>query len=283
MSRKAICAVLALVLLLGVMPARTLAWITEDSFTPCTRVRGVVTDSQVELHRVVRGETLWTIARNHGVDVGTLMAMNNLTGREVLLEGQLLEVPYRHSRVHKVRAGETLWEIARMYDVSVSDLASANDIRKPELLKIGCVLHIPSSASGPLPRGNQSSRGWITAPLKWPLVGTITSRFGWRRSGFHHGVDIAASLGSPIRAAASGTVVFTGYKPVYGRTVIIRHANGKRTLYGHAQKIKVKNGQKISRGQVIATVGNSGRSTGPHLHFEVHQNDKPQNPLNYLR
>ena len=95
-------------------------------------------------------------------------------------------------------------------------------------------------------------------------------------------MDIAARQGTQIRAAASGKVTFAGYKPVYGRTVILEHPDGKKTLYAHAATIKVKKGEEVKRGKTVATVGSSGRSTGPHLHFEVYVNGKTQNPMKYL-
>ena len=89
-------------------------------------------------------------------------------------------------------------------------------------------------------------------------------------------------MGSPIKAAAAGKVIFAGWKSVYGRTVIIKHPDGKQTLYAHTQKILVKDQQMVKKGQKIATVGVSGNTTGPHLHFEVRIGDKVYDPLRYL-
>ncbi len=126
-------------------------------------------------------------------------------------------------------------------------------------------------------------------PSGWPVQGHITSRFGYRSSPvgagveFHAGVDIATRRGSPIVATADGQVVFSGWMGRYGNTVIIDHGHGYRTLYGHNDKNAVAVGERVTRGQIIAYVGSTGRSTGPHVHYEVHQAGKQINPLPYLK
>ncbi|NLM58828.1 MAG: M23 family metallopeptidase [Clostridium sp.] len=125
-------------------------------------------------------------------------------------------------------------------------------------------------------------------PTLWPTAGEISSEFGTRSDPFnytekqHSGLDIAADYGSNIKASASGKVIFSGYYGNYGNCVIISHGYGLTTLYGHCSQLSVKEGQSVKKGDVIAKVGSSGRSTGPHLHFEVRINDVPTNPLEYL-
>jgi murein DD-endopeptidase MepM/ murein hydrolase activator NlpD len=117
----------------------------------------------------------------------------------------------------------------------------------------------------------------------------ITSRFGWRihpikgDRRFHTGIDFGAAMGTPIYAIAPGRVEFAGERGGYGNAVIVNHGGGKSTLYGHASKLYVKEGQQVTRGQIIAAVGSTGMSTAPHLHFEVRVNDKPINPRPYLQ
>ena len=118
-----------------------------------------------------------------------------------------------------------------------------------------------------------------------PISGTISSRFGVRsniRVSSHTGLDIAASSGTPISAAASGTVTFSGYKGSYGYMIVITHGNGVQTYYGHCSKLYVSSGTQVSQGQVIAAVGSTGNSTGPHLHLEVRVNGIAYNPQNYV-
>ena len=118
-----------------------------------------------------------------------------------------------------------------------------------------------------------------------PVNGIITSRFGESsriRSSRHTGLDIANSTGTPIKAAASGTVTFAGRKGSYGNLLIISHGNGVQTYYGHCNSLKASVGQQVSQGQVIATMGNTGNSTGPHLHLEVRKDGVAYNPQNYV-
>lgn len=118
-----------------------------------------------------------------------------------------------------------------------------------------------------------------------PMSGTITSRFGAvssRRVSKHTGLDIAAATGTKIKACAGGTVTFSGYKGSYGYMVVVNHGNGVETYYGHCSKLYVKAGQQVNQGDVIAAVGNTGNSTGPHLHLEIRLNGVAYNPQNYL-
>lgn len=121
-----------------------------------------------------------------------------------------------------------------------------------------------------------------------PVTGHITSSFGWRSDPmhggrrFHSGVDIGASHGSPIYATQAGQVVYSGRYKGYGNVVVVYHGSRLFTLYGHTARNYVKKGDNVRRGQVIAAVGSTGRSTGPHLHFEVHQNKQYVDPLRYL-
>ena len=124
--------------------------------------------------------------------------------------------------------------------------------------------------------------------LIYPNEGRITSSFGWRyhpilkSKRLHSGVDFGGSYGSTIRAADKGRVIFAGWYGGYGNAIVIDHGKGITTLYGHASKLYVKEGVKVERGRAIAAVGSTGLSTGPHLHFEVRENGKPVNPMNYL-
>jgi murein DD-endopeptidase MepM/ murein hydrolase activator NlpD len=125
-------------------------------------------------------------------------------------------------------------------------------------------------------------------PVLWPTEGYVSSRFGPRASPFtgqpqrHTGIDLAAPPGTPIRAPADGVVTFAGTLPGYGRAIVLTHGFGFKTFYGHNQQNTVQKGQQVKRGQVIGTVGNSGYSTGAHLHYEVLLNDTPVDPLKYI-
>jgi murein DD-endopeptidase MepM/ murein hydrolase activator NlpD len=127
------------------------------------------------------------------------------------------------------------------------------------------------------------------SPSLWPVVGKLESGFGGRRNPFggsgyefHSGQDIEAALGAPVIAGASGTVSFVGWQNGYGQLVVIDHGGGLTTRYGHLSHIDTELGRIVSRGDLIGKVGSTGRSTGPHLHYEVRINDEPVNPLQYL-
>ncbi len=129
---------------------------------------------------------------------------------------------------------------------------------------------------------------WASTPSLWPVKGWVTSDFGSRSSPwtgepkFHEGLDIAAPIGSPIYAPADGYASFTGYKGGYGNALILDHGYGLSTLYGHTSSVLVKEGEKVKRGQLVALVGSTGSSTGPHLHYEVHVDGVPTDPLKYI-
>ena len=139
---------------------------------------------------------------------------------------------------------------------------------------------------------NATTADWIkanSAPNLWPVEGQVTASFGERidpfngEGAFHSGVDIGGSYGAPVVAPADGIVTFSDLLGGYGRAIMIDHGNGISTRYGHLSGFAVTAGQSVHRGDVIGYVGTSGRSTGPHLHYEVRINDTPVNPYKYLR
>ncbi|HBF39575.1 MAG TPA: peptidase M23 [Firmicutes bacterium] len=133
---------------------------------------------------------------------------------------------------------------------------------------------------------NQTTLG--TGKYIWPVKGEIVQGFGWRmhpilrKREFHTGLDIAVEYGRPIMAADSGIVIFAGYNGGYGKMLLIDHGSGFSTLYGHTSVLLVNKGQTVVKGQIVAKVGTTGLSTGPHLHFEIRKNGTPVNPNNYL-
>ncbi|MGK7346654.1 MAG: peptidoglycan DD-metalloendopeptidase family protein [Candidatus Nitrospinota bacterium M3_3B_026] len=195
-------------------------------------------------------------------------------------------------RYHVVRKGETLYRIARLHGVSVQDLISENEITDARDLKVGTRLKIPEPDEGAVaaaPPSRKTARTHVpsrrvSAKFIWPLKKfRVSSRFGVRHSSRHDGMDLAARKGTPILAAADGRVIFSGWGPSgYGRIVIIKHDSGAITVYAHNEKNLVSEGQRVSRGEKIATVGRSGRASGYHLHFELRISRKPVDPEKYL-
>ncbi len=181
---------------------------------------------------------------------------------------------------HVVRPGDTLWAIARQHDVAPAAVARANRLADPHRLRIGAWLVIPGATRS---RGDAvPGRRLRTSMMAWPSRGVVTSRFGFRGRRHHHGIDIAAPVGAPITAARDGIVRFAGWRGGYGRLVILDHGGGLTTWYGHASKVLVRTGQRVSRGEVIALVGTSGNVTGPNVHFEVRQGTAPLDPWPFL-
>lgn len=204
---------------------------------------------------------------------------------------------------HKVEKGQTLYRIARAYGVSVEELMDANRIDDPRDLKLGEVLYVPGATQrravetydspepdppkrdAPPPEKKQPKVvrvGKGTGALSWPLRGVLYARFGNKGREPHDGIDLAAPAGLPVKTAAPGTVLFAGDQKGYGLIVIVEHDGGLITLYAHNRDLRVKTGQKVREGQVVATVGDSGKTSGPHLHFEVRRNGVPVDPLEYL-
>lgn len=134
-----------------------------------------------------------------------------------------------------------------------------------------------SSSVVPEPTGAPSAAGFI-----WPVHGVLTSGFGWRWGRMHEGIDLAVGMGTPVVAAAAGTVIVAGWLGGYGNLVVVDHGNGISTAYGHNSSVTVGFGQYVAQGQLIAYSGNTGHSTGPHVHFEVRINGSPVDPLGYL-
>jgi murein DD-endopeptidase MepM/ murein hydrolase activator NlpD len=239
------------------------------------------------VHVVQSGETLSAIARLYQVDVGTIKQANALASDQIR-DGQRLTLPgVTPLQRHIVVQGDSLWELAARYGVDMEELLGANPaVDNPGHLQIGQELVVPhrssaavsAVASRPAPDPDVSLGGLFT----WPVVAPVSSPFGPRWGRNHNGVDLAANQGEPIKAARDGQVLLAGVVTGYGQTVILKHADGTRTLYAHASKLLVKAGQTVKQGQIIAEVGSTGNSTGPHLHFEIIVSDRPRDPLAYL-
>lgn len=216
-------------------------------------------------HAVQRGQTLWGIARQYGVDVKVLARVNQLPDASLLQIGQRIYIP-----------GAT----QRRQVVSPCPCPSKHKTQAHRQRSDG-------AASRPRPAAAKNrAQGKSLAPSAvfiWPVQGTVTRGFKQAGKHRHDGIDIAAHKGTPIMAAASGKVIFSDWGPGgYGRIVILRHADDIVTVYAHNHQNLVKVGQQVERGDRIAMVGRSGRATGYHLHFEVRRKTVPVPPARYL-
>ena len=165
------------------------------------------------------------------------------------------------------------------------DLAELSAVEREHLAEMEALQKVSAELTAKI-QAAQASGGTGGGPsasgLIWPVLGPVTSPFGWRWGRMHEGIDIGASTGTPIRAAAAGTVIYAGWLGGYGNLSVIDHGGGIATAYGHQSSLAAGNGAYVAQGQVIGYVGNTGHSTGPHLHFEVRVNGVPQDPLGYL-
>ena len=250
-------------------------------------------------YTVQAGDTISSIAVNFGISVNTILWENNLSATSLIRPGDTLVILPATGITYKVAKGETLGAIANKFGVDANDILAANNLPEDTLLAAGQNLFIPGGARiyyAPAPTKVASTYNPLdviksllspskavaaAGKLLWPTVThNITQYFSWA----HKGLDIANPLGTPIYAAESGTVIDAGWSTAgYGNKIDIDHGGGMFTRYGHASKLLVKKGDVVERGQVIALIGSTGHSTGPHLHFEVHVNGKTYNPLDYLR
>ncbi len=276
----AVWAVLAVCLLPGRVPlfaAPDEAIITNFSYGNLPRVETDRPAGDRYIYRVQPGDTLAAIAGRFGLPVITLQEANGIKDANLIVTGEVLQIPGGVIE-HTVAPGETLSDIACRYQVPLARLVAVNDLLNPDRLVPGQQMIIPGRYGDELP----AAAAMVALPvdqLAWPVVGWVSSPFGWRDGRPHEGVDIAAGEGEPIRAVRSGRVTFAGPRGTYGNTVIIDHGGGLETLYAHALQVLVEPGQWVEAGEVIALVGSTGRSTGPHLHLEVRLNGIPYDPL----
>ena len=200
---------------------------------------------------------------------------------------ELNKLIYYKRQEEKVRIGGIDEETEIKDFTSTEEIVSKLCIEPPKVEVASKSTTKRYASSGSVNTATTTSRGKVNLgfSLIRPVSGTITSRFGAssniRRSS-HTGLDIAAPKGTPIAAAASGTVTFSGYKGSYGYMIVISHGNNIQTYYGHCSKLYVSAGTQVSQGQTIAAVGSTGNSTGPHLHLEIRVNGVAYNPQNYL-
>lgn len=281
-SKKAIICCLAALVGLMIPLHQAAGYFAEDSFASYWNKEHIAVETVGEaashVYTVKPGDTLWNISRSFGVKLGDLKAVNGIQDGHLIRAGQVLRLPEKQVRTHRVSRGETLWSLSRRYGMSVNQLMNVNQINDPDSLRAGQELIIAGNGE----EAQQVMGEGRKMVFAWPLSGRITSQFGPRSGEFHHGLDIAGNTGELIRAGETGLVTTVGYLPYYGNTVIIDHGGGYKTLYGHASEFMVKKGDTVEKGQSIARVGSTGRSTGPHLHFEVRINNKAVNPILYL-
>lgn len=250
---------------------------------------------KIEDYEIKPGETVSVIAARYGVDTDTIRWENNLDSVNDIKPGQHLKILPVTGVSHRVARGETVFTIAKKYQASSQAIVDFpfNTFADNETfaLAVGQTLIVPDGKRPNVVPWNPSlyvaqrtpNAGSVTGTgqFVWPIGGVITQRYVW----YHRGLDIAAGSGTPVLAADAGRVIVAGWPDNggYGNRVMIDHGNGYVTLYGHLSRIDVTVGQTVNRGNQIGLEGSTGRSTGPHLHFEIRRAGVPVSPLEYLK
>lgn len=252
--------------------------------------------SEIIEYQVKDGDTISSIAQAHGISVDTIKWANDITNVNQLKPGQTIKILPVSGVSHIVKSGDSLESVAKKYSAESQAIVDFpfNDVPDDFSLRVGQLLIVPDGSppevKAPVRRqpqylaqGPQSPA--FSAPgggqFIWPAGGQITQYMAW----YHPGVDIANRSAPAVAASDGGTVVVAGWPDGYGygNRIVIDHGNGYTSLYAHLSNIYVSVGETVSRGQLIGQMGSTGRSTGTHLHLEIHYKGAPLNPLAILR
>ncbi len=258
--------------------------------------------SKPSVYEVQHGDTVSGIAKKYSVSINTILWANNLTARSTLRLGQKLTILPVTGVLHTVKKGETLGAIAKQYGSDIDKILAANRVSSASQIRIGEELVIPDGqppvvARTPAPAApprlgdvRDVFRPPAEAPAGTPVIGaglvwpTDQKRINQYFKVRHPGLDINGNLQNVTYAVDDGIVTFSGWNSGgYGNMILIDHGNGMITRYAHHSKLYVKVGDQVTKGQVIGQIGSTGRSTGPHLHFEIYVNGRRINPLTYYK
>jgi len=236
-----------------------------------------------QTYRVKQGDMIGLIADKYDITQDTIISVNNIKQSRLIQVGQYLKIPAMPGIIYTVRKdGETPSSIATDYKVSAEKCAAVNSLQTDTKLNAGVSLFVPDAAldwmtrqeiNGDLFHKPLHCRYWLSSPYGWR-----DSPFSSGKRTFHGGLDMAVASGTPIYAALDGRVTSTGFNATYGNYVIITHHSGYKSLYAHMSEIRCKKGNFVYTNTIIGSVGSTGMSTGPHLHFTVYKNGKNVNP-----
>ena len=267
--------------------AALLAYLEPDTASPDDPPAGALPPVPVSVsmqpYTIRSGDTLERIAKRFGLRQDTIIAANNLQSAGSIHPGVKLRIPNMDGISHRVRSGDSLSSLSKSYAIDITRIVDANDLASG-IINAGQNLFIPNARLS-----SASLRNFYGERFIWPARGPISSPFGYRANPFtglrtyHSAMDIVVSLGTRVKATSAGTVADTGYNSVFGNYIILRHASGYQSLYGHLSSIAVKEGSSVAQGAVIGLSGNTGQSTGPHLHFSIFKNGQALDPLKYVK
>lgn len=238
---------------------------------------------QISVYVTHKGDSLSAIGKMFDVDVNTIIWANDLSKSYIPKEGDVLLILPVDGIIHTIVKGETLASIAKRYGGDQEDIIDYNDLDPTGDLIVGDSIIIPGGSEKTTVSKTPVKKTKLAARYSGPAISGYFLRpvsGGKKTQGIHgrNGIDIGIPSGSTLYAAANGTVILAkagGWNGGYGSYIIIQHPNGTQTLYAHLSRVNVSRGDKVTRGEVIGATGNSGRSTGPHLHFEIHGATNP--------
>lgn len=240
-------------------------------------------------HTVKEGESLWSISKNYDITVNSILNFNTNLQKKIITENMVLNIPSLDGILITVQPNETLNMIAQRYKIDINEIKEYNDISDAKLVKNGTKLFLPGKNLEPVKvptiKKFKKPKKEFEIPTR---IGYISSIFGnrfhpiYKRWLPHDGIDIAAKTGTKIYSAADGKVTFVGWVRGYGRVVVIRHTKGFSTRYAHLSGAIVHINEWVDQGQLIGYMGDSGRVTGTHLHFEIRRNEQALNPAKFI-
>ncbi len=233
-------------------------------------------------YKIKNGDNLWTIAKKYNVSLDAIISLNKIKTPHQLQPGNIINIPNISGVYYEVKKGDSLSRLSKKYNVTYEEIKKYN--------ALGSFLNVGEELLLPQAKLTTFERNLIFGKLfNKPVSGKLTSKYGMRfhpikkRWLFHTGIDIGDNNLEKITAIANGIVTFVGVRGNYGKLVKIKHANGYESAYGHLNKISVKKGQRVTPKTTIGEVGNTGLSTGPHLHLEIKHNGKFINPKRFLK
>jgi murein DD-endopeptidase MepM/ murein hydrolase activator NlpD len=233
-------------------------------------------------YQVKKGDSVSKIAAAHSVSMDAVIASNTIANARRLREGETLRIPNMDGIPYTVKKGDSISKISNTMGVPLEAILDANDIQSSTITQ-GTVLFIPGARMR-----SEDLKLALGELFMYPIRGRLTSPYGWRNdpiSGvrrFHAALDLAAGIGTPVKAAMDGRVSSVGMNATYGKFIILSHSGGYQTMYAHLNAVSVNQGDYAEQGVKIGEVGNTGYSTGPHLHFSVYKNGRAVNPLDFL-
>ncbi|HEY7694186.1 MAG TPA: peptidoglycan DD-metalloendopeptidase family protein [Gaiellaceae bacterium] len=217
-------------------------------------------------------------------EVAGALARTKAARNDMLRQAKIVAVRVRQARALREQLLASRGLLVEAQSRKKADLASLSAREQAEAGEIDSLQQVSAQLAAKIQAAQSHSSVQHTGSgaLAWPVSAPITSSFGWRWGRMHEGIDLGAAYGTPITAAAAGTVIYAGWLGGYGNLTVIDHGGGLATAYGHQSGIAVSLGQQVAQGEVIGYVGSTGHSTGPHLHFEVRVNGQAVDPLGYL-